>query len=422
MSGLRAPQRPYGLLDLEALAADIRGSIGVVMAIALVVLVVAVGAAVDLAQALRAREILQSALDQATIRAALTTGSGYVEAGRATLIANLSDTGVAEENLNSSFVRNSDGSVSGAATVTVPLSFMAIVGKNDMSVSVVAKATPKTSSATTAAAGTVCILLTSRNSQALLVNSGATVNAANCEIHVQSSASGAAIFNSGTTINSKKICIKSASIIDNGGTHPNLEKGCLPANDPYATTLPAVTVGSCTYNSRNIDAATYTFLPGVHCGGVNFNNSHTVSTFSPGLYIIRGGDWNIQGTLQGTDVTFYFADSSKFQFNSGAATYLKAPTTGIYANILMYETTANTSVSQWPWNDSPGHELSGLIHLPSRQLTMNSGMTASLDKVTIVADSLILNQTTWNLSPDTSAISNGSTTTTTTNSGVFLSH
>ncbi len=407
------------LVGPGALAVDRSGSIGMVMAIALVALVVAVGAAVDLAQVLRAQEILQGSLDQATIRAALTTGSSYSEVGRTTLAANLSDTDIAEENLNSTFVRNSDSSVSGTATITVPLSFMGILGKSDTSISVTAKATPKTSSA--AAAGTVCILLTSKNSQALLVNSGANVSAANCEIHVQSSASGAAVFNSGTTINSKKICIKSASIIENGGTHPNLEKSCSPASDPYAGTLPAVTVGACTYNSRNIDAATYTFQPGVHCGGVNFNSSKTVSTFSPGLYIIKGGDWNIQGTLKGTDVTFYFADTSKFQFNSGAGTYLTAPTSGTYANILMYETTANSYVSQWPWNDSPGHALSGLIHLPSRQLTMNSGMTASLDKVTVVADSLILNQATWNLSPDTSAISNGSAATTTT-SGVFLSH
>ncbi len=422
MSGLRIPEGSSGRFsEVRALANDTRGSIAIIMAIALVVLIVAVGAAVDLAQALRAREILQGALDQATIRAALTTGSGYVEAGRATLAANLTNTGIAEENLGYSFVRNADGSVSGTATVTVPLSFMGIIGKNDTSVGVNAKATPKTSTTSTAA-GTVCILLTSKNSQALLVNSGATVNATACEIHVQSSAGSAAIFNNGTTINSKKICIKSASIIDNGGTHPNLEKSCSPASDPYAGKLPAVTVGACNYNGRNIDAATYTFQPGVHCGGVNFNNSKTVSTFSPGLYIIKGGDWNIQGTLKGTDVTFYFADTSKFQFNSGAGTYLKAPTTGDYANVLMYETTANVNPTQWPWNDSPGHELSGLIHLPSRQLTMNSGMTASLDKVTIVADSLILNQTTWNLAPDATAIPNGSTTTTTTTSGVFLSH
>ncbi len=414
-------RHPATLLTPRALASDRSGSIAMVMVIALAVLVVAVGAAVDLAQVLRAREILQGALDQATIRAALTTGSGYIDAGQEALAANLSDTGITEENLSSSFVRNSDTSVSGSATVTVPLSFMGIVGKSDTSVGVTAKATPETST-TTAAAGTVCILLTSKNSQALLVNSGAVVNAPNCEIHVQSSASGAAVFNSGTTINSKKICIKSASIIDNGGTHPNLEKSCSPASDPYAATLPAVTVGACTYNSRNIDAATYTFQPGVHCGGVNFNSSKTVATFNPGLYIIKGGDWNVQGTLKGTDVTFYFADTSKFQFNSGAGAYLKAPTTGTYANILMFETTANASVSQWPWNDSPGHELSGLIHLPSRQLTMNSGATASLDEVTIVADSLILNQATWNLSPNISAISNGSTTTTTTTSGVFLSH
>ncbi len=420
MSRHRSLER-FSPFDPRALAVDIKGSIGVIMAIALVVLIVAVGAAVDLAQALRAREILQGALDQATIRAALTTGPGYVEAGRATLAANLADTGVAEENLGSSFVRNAAGSVSGTATVTVPLSFMGVVGKNDMSVGVAAKATPKTATTTTPS-GTVCILLTSKNSQALLVNTGATISAPDCEIHVQSSAGTAAIFNGGSTINSKKICIKSASIIDNGGTHPNLEKGCSPASDPYAGSLPAVAVGACDYNSRNIDKEAYTFEPGVHCGGVNFNRSNTVATFKPGLYIIKGGDWNIQGTLRGTDVTFYFADTSKFQFNSGAATYLKAPTSGPYANILMFETTANSRMTQWPWNDSPGHELSGLIHLPSRQLTMNAGMTASLDKMTIVADSLILNQTNWNLAPDVTAISNGSTKTTATTSGVFLSH
>ena len=152
MSGHRSCERSAMRLDPGAFIADIRGSIGIVMAIALVALLVAVGAAVDLAQTLRAREILQGALDQATIRAALTTGSDYVAAGRAALAANLQDTGVAEENLGSSFTRNADGSVSGTATITVPLSFMGIVGKNEMSVGVAAKATPKTTTATAPAA------------------------------------------------------------------------------------------------------------------------------------------------------------------------------------------------------------------------------------------------------------------------------
>ena len=407
---------------LRAACADRSGSIAMVMALSLVAMVLAVGAAVDLSQILRSREVLQGALDQGTIRAALTTDSTYASVGRTVLLTNLSGMGIADDAVKSTFTRNSDNSVSGTATVTVQLSFMGIVGMTDTAVTVTAKATPKTTTTTTAAAGTVCILLTSKNSQALLLNSGATINAPNCEIHVQSAASGAAVFNSGTTVTSKKICIKSASIIDNGGNHPNLEKGCNPATNPYASSLPAVNVGNCNFNSRNIDAATYTFEPGVHCGGVNFNNSKTVSTFKPGLYIIKGGDWNVQGSLNGTDVTFYFADTSKFQFNSGASTYLKAPTTGTYAGILIYETPNNAWVSQWPWNDSPGHTLSGLIHLPSRQLTMNSGMTAALDTVTLVADSLIVNQASWNVSPHTTAISNGSTTTTSSTTDVFLSH
>lgn len=407
---------------LRATFIDCRGSIGMIMALSLVALTLAVGAAVDLSQILRAREVLQGALDQGTIRAALTADSTYPTVGRTVLLANLSGLGISDDGVKSTFTRNSDSSVSGTATITVQLSFMGIIGQNDTAVTVTAKATPKVSTSTTAAAGTVCILLTSKNSQALLLNSGATINAPNCEIHVQSSAGSAAVFNSGTTVTSKKICIKSASIIENGGTHPNLEKGCNPATDPYASSLPAVNVGNCNFNGRNIDAPTYTFEPGVHCGGVNFNSSKTVSTFKPGLYIIKGGDWNVQGSLNGTDVTFYFADSSKFQFNSGASTYLKAPTTGAYAGILIYETPNNAWVSQWPWNDSPGHQLSGLIHLPSRQLTMNSGMSAELDSVTLVADSLIVNQASWNVTPHSTAISNGSTTTTSTTKDVFLSH
>jgi len=423
-SGLGATRQLGRLLShrYHRLFADRSGSIGVIMAVSLVVLVTAVGAAVDLSQVLRSREFLQGALDQATIRSALTSGSGYVDAGRASLLANLGNTGVDKQAVSSTFTRNSDNSVTGTASITVQLTFMGIVGKTETSVSVSAKATPKTGSSTTAAAGDVCILLVSKNSQAFLLNSGATIAAPDCEIHVQSPAGNAAIFNSGTSVTSKKICIKSTSIIDNGGTHPNLEKGCTPASDPYASKLPAVTTSNCDFNSRNIDAANYTFEPGVHCGGVNFNNSNTVSTFKPGLYIIKGGDWNVQGTLNGTDVTFYFADTSKFQFNSGAKTYLKAPTSGTYSGILIYETSTNAWVSQWPWNDSPGHELSGLIYLPSRQLVMNSGMSATLDKVTLVADSLIVNQATWNLSPHSTAISNGSTTTTTTTTDVFLSH
>ena len=65
----------------------------------------------------------------------------------------------------------------------------------------------------------VCILLVSTiNSQSLLVNSGAQLNAPTCEVHVLSTQTPAAMFNA--TLNVKRICITGTNITKNGGVNP----------------------------------------------------------------------------------------------------------------------------------------------------------------------------------------------------------
>ena len=54
--------------------------------------------------------------------------------------------------------------------------------------------------------------------------------------------------------------------------------------------------------------------------------------------MIKGGSWVVDGgSMTGSGVTFYFADTSLIQFNGGMTLTLSAPTTGTYAGILMYE-------------------------------------------------------------------------------------
>jgi hypothetical protein len=109
----------------------------------------------------------------------------------------------------------------------------------------------------------------------------------------------------------------------------------------------------------------------------------------------------------GTGVTFYFADTSLIQFNSGISANLSAPTTGTYADILMFEA-SGLSKSNFVFNDSVSNRLQGLIYLPSRNVTFNAKSQLATDKATLVFNTLILNQTTWNLDVATAKTISGS--------------
>jgi hypothetical protein len=272
------------------------------------------------------------------------------------------------------------------------MQFLNLIGVHTINLTVSATARQGSSS-------TACVLVLDRTaSQALLMNSGADIEAPQCEVHVASNGNPAALFNAQTTLNAAKICVAGSAIIDNGGTHPNLVKGCTTATDPFAGNLPTPSSSSCDYSNGNYNGGSANLSPGVYCGWFNFNSAPNL-TFQPGVYVIKNGGWNVDGgTWTGTGVTFYFADTSKIQFNSGVKATLSAPTSGTYAGILMYEP-SGLSQSQFVLDDSKGHQLTGLIYLPSRQMTVNAGANLTADQVTVVVDTLIVNTATWHVSP-----------------------
>ena len=121
------------------------------------------------------------------------------------------------------------------------------------------------------------------------------------------------------------------------------------------------------------------------------------------------GGWNVNGgKWTGTGVTFYFADTSKIQFNSGMNMTLSAPTSGTYTGILFYEK-SGLGRSSVAFNDTVSESVSGLIYLPSRDLTFNSSSNLSSPSFTLVANSLTLNTVNWNLTagPKTIPLSSG---------------
>jgi hypothetical protein len=263
-----------------------------------------------------------------------------------------------------------------------------------------------TASATASNSGgsSVCIyVLAASSSQALLVNSDFNLNAPNCEIDVASTASPAAIFDSGATLTVKKTCV-AGTVTNNGATVGGLTTDCTTHTNPYVGKLTAPTVGSCTVNSANY-SGTVDLSPGTYCGSFNFNGTGTVN-LAAGVYIFDGTTWNINSgwTITGTGVTLYFVNSSSYvQFNSGVTVSLSAPTTGSYANVLIFEPDGlATSSFAIDGTSSSGHALQGLVYLPSRNITFNSTYSGTADSFTLVVNQLIFDSNSpnsWSVTP-----------------------
>jgi len=392
------------------------GNLAVVFSLAAIPIIGAVGVAVDFSKANDVKTQLQNALDAAVLAGVTQTSASQVSTASAVFngdfIAKYGNSGSA------SFTQNANGSLSGTATSTVQMSFMAVVGKSSVVVNATATATPGAQGTTP-----VCILLTSTlDAPALLANSGAQLNASSCEVHVLSTQSPAATFN--TTLNAKRICIKGSTIIKNGGSNPPAVTSCAAISDPYAGKLPTVSADSCSsipsannnlnYNSGsaaanlangvygpiNFNNNSATLNGGVFCGSINFNGvTNGTLTLNPGLYEIHG-IWNVNSgwTVNGSGVTFYIVDqNSGVHFNSTTSATLAAPTSGTYANILFYEPAGLTT--SYATIDSSTLNLTGLIYLPSRKLTANSTSNLTSAGLNMVLSTLTLNSTNWTIAP-----------------------
>ena len=388
-----------------AFGRDRGGNVALMFAMLAVPLTLSVGVGIDYGLAASAHTKMQSALDAAVLAGAVASSSktqaASIAVAQQIFKADALDLGAGAA---ATFTFDAGGALTGSASYTVNNLFGGFTGGAATHVGVTSKASP-------GAGSPVCILLLDASaSPGLLANSGANISAAGCEADVKSTGNPAATFDSGATISTAKLCIQGAQILDNGGTHPHLVTGCSTASNPFVGALPAPASTSCTgpyANGGNYNGGAVNLSPGVYCGWFNFNGAPTV-TLAPGVYVIKGGGWNVNGgTWSGAGVSFYFADTSKIQFNSGMSLTLSAPTSGTYAGILFYEPDG-LALSPFVFDDSVAESLSGLIYLPSRNLTFNSTSNLSSQQLTLVADTAIFDTVNWTLTPSTTwSVTNG---------------
>jgi hypothetical protein len=366
---------------------DTRGAIALLFALAAIPMIAMTGIAIDYGNASRMRSQLQNSIDAAVL-------SGVTETGREVATAERHLNGAFHLPVDGAFTLERPGRLVGTARADIDTSLMRVLGIPTIKVAATA----------TAIAGSnrrICVLvLDPSGSQAFLVNSGFRMVAPDCEIHVHSTAKPAAIFNAGSRLEQKRVCVRGSNVIRNGGAPiDNLELNCDAVADPFAGQLPAPPATACSITGRDYVGNVH-LTPGVYCGWFNFNSGPTV-TFAPGVYVIRNGGWNVNGgTWTGNGVTFHFADTSKIQFNSGMSVDLSAPTTGDHAGILMYEA-ESLAPSDFIFNNAMRNDMDGLIWLPSRNVTFNSGSQLRASNLTFVMRRLIVNSgSRWDVAPN----------------------
>lgn len=235
-----------------------------------------------------------------------------------------------------------------------------------------------------------CVLALARTAPGAVTVSGSTaVDLKGCDVASNSNAADAFLM-SGSTASLSSGCVYA---VGQAVTTSNLKLTQCPAvkeyapvvRDPYASVPEPAAVGACTNSNVGSPSSSTTLTPsdnhpsGVKsmrfCKGLDLKGN---VTFGPGLYIIEGGDLNINGgnvdssslvQLSGSGVTFYFTGSASLKLNNKATLNLSAPTSGPFSGILFFGSRTNAATQHI--NGSAASVMQGAIYMPASNLLFN---------------------------------------------------
>lgn len=151
---------------------------------------------------------------------------------------------------------------------------------------------------------------------------------------------------------------------------PEVEGDCMPATKKTATSFAPSFVHSSGVPALRI------------CGGLDIK---THASFAPGLYIIDGGDFNLnangdvnitEASMSGEGVTFYLAGDAVLSLSGNGSLNLRAPSTGPFAGILFYGSRKQTGLTHQVLGNS-GSITQGAIYTPSSAVKFTGNSTMS---------------------------------------------
>lgn len=148
---------------------------------------------------------------------------------------------------------------------------------------------------------------------------------------------------------------------------------CPPISDPLSERKPPA-IGTCVTAPAVIKGTMETLNPGTYCNGLTITDNAVV-TFRPGIYIIKDGEFKVEGNaaIKGENVGFYFTgDKTALDFGRDSSISLTAPKDGPMAGILFFEDRAAPLGRRHKIKSSDANTLLGTIYLPRGSLFIDS--------------------------------------------------
>jgi hypothetical protein len=271
-------------------------------------------------------------------------------------------------------------------TKTQPRFFSAIISKVPVLIGAraVASVSPSGSSA--------CVLALSPTvAQAVTVSGSTDVSLVGCDIASNSNASDSFwMANS-----SAKLAVGCVHTVGNAVTSSNLRLLECPSvhenapvvRDPYADVAePATNIPCATNNNVSVFDPIYAHPSGVKamriCGGLEVKKN---VTFKPGLYIIDGGDFTLNGNdivtgseagISASGSTFYLTGNAAIKFNGNASLNMQAPTSGPYAGILIFASRNQTGLTH-EIRGNFGSTTQGALYAPTSAISFSGNSTTT---------------------------------------------
>lgn len=248
--------------------------------------------------------------------------------------------------------------------------------------------------------GTACILaLDEYAKNAIDISGTADIDLTGCDVHTNSNHPQAAqVWGNAELFTG---CLSAmGGVQDNGGLTMD---GCSVAfeganfsPDPYSDlTVPAENPGCPDEHQGDPVTETdgsKTYSPGRYCGGLQL---HDVTTMEPGVYIIDGGDFQINAgadvtggtTTPGEGVTFIMTGGGTVSFNGTAEIDFTAEMEGDYPGILIYQDREEGDASN-KINGNSDSSFVGVFYFPTQEVVFNGNNSTGMGCMHVIGNTV----------------------------------
>ncbi len=361
----------------RAFIASQRGMIAIKFALAVPVILMIVGTAVDYSTIRGRLTTLQSAVDAAAVAAAKELGlsdartantSSIVDAvARAYLAENYGQKANASGVAISTAVTDDPLAVHVIATETVQARFGDIFGLSAKSLKVEAVAK-------VAGRPNICVLgLDPDDMGTISLEKDARVTGNNCAVFSNSADERGLKARDSARLDADLICSRGGVEGSSANFAPEPILDCPSVDDPLAG-RPEPEIGSCLETDLVINNVTRTLSPGTYCGGLTIEEDAAVR-LNPGIYVIKDGPLTVSGgaMIQGENVGIFLTGiDATLNFTTNSSIDLAAPIDGEMAGVLLFEGRSQPEDSRHMIRSNDARVLLGTIYLPRGKLVIDA--------------------------------------------------